>query len=86
MKLPLFWLNDYVDLSGVSVEELQNKLFSSGFEVEEVIENGKDISNVVVGEVIECEPIAGTHLNVCKVDAGEHGVLQICCGADNVKV
>ena len=86
MKLPLFWLNDYVDLSGVSVEELQNELLSSGFEVEEVIENGKDISNVVVGEVIECEPIEGTHLHVCKVDAGEHGVLQICCGADNVKV
>lgn len=86
MKLPLFWLNDYVDLNGVSVEELKNKLFSSGFEVEEVIENGKNITNVVVGEVIECEPIEGTHLHVCKVDVGKHGVLQICCGADNVKV
>lgn len=86
MKLPLNWLNDYVDISDVSVETLKNKLFSCGFEVEEVIENGKEISGVVVGEVIECEAIPDTHLHVCKVDCGSHGVFQICCGADNVKV
>ncbi len=86
MKLPLEWLNDYVDLTDVSVLELQNKLFSCGFEVEEVIEYGKEISKVVVGEVLECEGIEGTHLHLCKVDCGEHGVFQICCGADNVKV
>ncbi|MBR6737545.1 MAG: phenylalanine--tRNA ligase subunit beta [Clostridia bacterium] len=86
MKLPLYWLNDYVDISDVSVEELKNKLFSCGFEVEEVIENGKDISGVVVGEVISCEAIPETHLHLCNVDCGKHGVFQICCGADNVKV
>ena len=86
MKLPLYWLNDYVDISGVSVEELKNKLFSCGFEVEEVIENGKDISGVVVGEVLTCEAIPDTHLHLCNVDCGSHGVFQICCGADNVKV
>ena len=83
MKAPLSWLKDYVDID-VSAEELQKKLFGCGFEVEELIDIGKDISNVVVGEVIECEPVEGTHLHVCKVDCGEHGVLQICCGADNV--
>ena len=86
MKLPLDWLNDYVDISGVSVSELESKLFSCGFEVEEVIEYGKEISGVVVGEVLECEAIEGTHLHLCKVDCGKHGVFQICCGADNVKV
>ena len=86
MKLPLYWLNDYVDISDISVEELKNKLFSCGFEVEEVIENGKDISGVVVGEVLTCEAIPDTHLHLCTVDCGKHGVFQICCGADNVKV
>lgn len=86
MKLPLKWLNDYVDISDISVSELQAKLFSCGFEVEEVIEVGKDIKNVVVGEVISCEGIEGTHLHLCSVDCGKHGVFQICCGADNVKV
>ena len=85
MKAPLSWLRDYVDID-VTAEELQAKLFSCGFEVEELYELGKDISGVVVGEVIECEKIEGTHLSVCKVNCGDKGIFQICCGADNVKV
>lgn len=84
MKVPLSWLKDYVDID-VSAEKLTEKLFSCGFEVEELIDIGKDISGVVVGEVIECEPVEGTHLHVCRVDCGDKGVYQICCGADNVK-
>lgn len=84
MKAPLSWLKDYVDID-VTAEELQTKLFGCGFEVEELTEVGKDISGVVVGEVIECEPIEGTHLSKCRVDCGDKGIFQICCGADNVK-
>ncbi|MDO4459816.1 MAG: phenylalanine--tRNA ligase subunit beta [Clostridia bacterium] len=83
MLLPLSWLKEYVDVN-IAPEELEKKLFDSGFEVEELIEVGKDISNVVVGYVEECEPIPETHLHVCKVDTGAHGKWQICCGADNV--
>lgn len=84
MLAPLSWLKDYVDID-VTPKELEEKLFSCGFEVEELIEIGKDITNVVVGYVKECEPIPETHLSLCKVDAGEHGEFQICCGADNVR-
>lgn len=84
MKAPLSWLKDYVDID-VSAQELEEKLFSCGLEVEEIVEIGKDISGVVVGEVIACDPVEGTHLSVCKVDCGDKGILQICCGADNVK-
>lgn len=84
MLVPLSWLKEYVDIE-ITPEELQEKLFSCGFEVEELYEVGKDISKVVVGLVKECEGIPDTHLSLCKVDAGEHGELQICCGADNVK-
>ena len=84
MKAPLSWLKDYVDID-IPAEQLMEKLFSCGFEVEELIEIGKDITGVVVGEVVECEPVEGTHLHVCKVDCGKYGVLQICCGADNVE-
>lgn len=85
MKAPLSWLKDYVDID-VTAEELEEKLFSCGFEVEELTDVGKDISGVYVGEVTECEPVEGTHLHVCKVDCGDKGVFQICCGADNVKI
>ncbi len=84
MLVPLSWLKDYVDIN-VAPKELEKKLFSCGFEVEEAYEVGKDISNVVVGYVEECEPIPETHLHVCKVNAGSHGTFQVCCGADNVQ-
>lgn len=83
MLAPLSWLKEYVDID-VTPKELEEKLFSCGFEVEELIETGKDISGVVVGLVKECEPIPDTHLSLCQVDAGSHGAFQICCGADNV--
>lgn len=84
MIAPLSWLKDYVDID-VTAEELKDKLFSCGFEVEELYQVGKDISGVYVGEVTECEHVEGTHLSVCKVDCGDKGTFQICCGADNVK-
>ena len=83
MLAPLSWLKEYVDID-ITPQELQDKLFSCGFEVEELYEVGKDISGVVVGYVQSCEPIPETHLHVCQVDCGEHGTFQICCGADNV--
>lgn len=84
MLVPLSWLKEYVDID-ITPEELEKKLFSCGFEVEELTEAGKEISGVVVGLVEECEPIPETHLHVCRVNAGAHGSFQVCCGADNVK-
>lgn len=84
MLVPLSWLREYVDID-ITPDELEKKLFSCGFEVEELTEVGKEISNVVAGLVEECEPIPETHLHVCRVNAGAHGTFQVCCGADNVK-
>lgn len=84
MLVPLSWLKDYVDID-VTPQELEEKLFSCGFEVDELIETGADIHDVVVGLVEKCEPIPDTHLHVCSVNAGEHGIFQVCCGADNVR-
>ncbi len=85
MIVPLSWLKDYVDIN-VTPDELEKKLFDAGFEVEEKYELGRDISGVVAGLVISCEPIPETHLHLCQVNAGPHGTMQVCCGADNVKV
>lgn len=63
MIAPLSWLKDYVDID-ITPQELEEKLFSCGFEVEELYEVGKDISKVVVGKVLECEAIPDTHLHV----------------------
>lgn len=83
MLAPLSWLKEYVDID-ITPKMLQEKLFSCGFEVEDLYEVGADIHDVVVGYVKTCEPIPDTHLHVCTVDAGLHGTFQVCCGADNV--
>ena len=86
MKVPLSWLKEYVDID-ITPEQLEEKLFGCGFEVEELIRLDAEIDRVVVGAVTECEPIEGTHLHLCKVDCGEYGKdIQICTGADNVYV
>ncbi len=84
MLAPLSWLKDYVDID-ISAEELQEKLFSCGFEVEELTYLGKDVNGVVVGKITKCEkhPDAD-RLTVCTVDCGAHGVKQICTAATNV--
>ena len=64
MLVPLSWLKEYVDIN-ITPQELEKKLFSCGFEVEELKEVGKEINKVVVGLVEECEPISETHLHVC---------------------
>ncbi|WP_153122906.1 phenylalanine--tRNA ligase subunit beta [Peribacillus tepidiphilus] len=79
------WLQQYVDLSGITAEELAEKITKSGIEVEGVEKKSEGISNVVVGHVLECEkhPQADK-LNKCLVDVGEENPVQIICGASNV--
>jgi len=77
------WLEEFIDLSDVSSEDILKTLNRIGQEVE----GYKKIEipqNVVVGEVLECtkHPNADK-LNVCKVNVGDEE-LQIICGAKNV--
>ena len=75
MKVPFSWLKQYVDID-VTAQELEDKLFGCGFEVEELIDLGGEISKVVVGVVTECVPQEGTHLHICKVDPRRSGRLH----------
>lgn len=86
MVVPYSWLKEYVGID-VTAEELKDKLFSCGFEVEELTYLGKDVQNVVVGCITETKkhPDAD-RLTVCLVDCGERGVKQICTAATNVFV
>jgi phenylalanyl-tRNA synthetase beta chain len=79
------WLQDYVDLSGVSANVLAEKITKSGIEVEglEVLNEG--IQGVVIGHVLECEDHPNSdHLHKCLVDIGGEAPVQIICGAKNV--
>lgn len=87
MKLPMSWLSDYTDISGISPKEYADKLTMTGSKVEGVENLGADITKVVVGKVEACEMHPDSdHLHVCMVDVGEDEPIQIVCGAPNVAV
>jgi phenylalanyl-tRNA synthetase beta chain len=85
MNVSYRWLSDYIDLSGISPQELAEKLTRGGIEIDNVPSRNLGVSKVVVGYVKtrEKHPDADK-LNVCTVDAGQETDLQIVCGAPNV--
>ena len=88
MKVPYSWLKEFVDID-IAPKELETRLFSCGFEVEELIDLSAEISRVVVGEVTSMEKQEGTdHLQLCHVNCGpEYGEdIRITTGAPNVFV
>jgi len=85
MLLSRKFLNDYIDTSDISINELADKMTNVGNEYDKLgsLLQG---TNLVVGEVLECENHPDSdHLHVCKVSIGDE-VLQIVCGAPNVRV
>ena len=84
MKVLLSWLKEYVDID-IPVKKLEEKLFSTGFEVEGTEYLGQDIEKIYVGQVTSIEKYEGTHLYICHVNCGEQGEDHlILTGADNV--
>ena len=56
-------------------------------EVENVKEVGNQFDGVVVAEIKECQNHPDSdHMHVLKVDAGEKELIQVVCGAPNVRV
>ena len=84
MKVSLNWLSDYIDIDDLSVDEIVDKLTTSGLEVEEVIDEAKNFENIVVGLVKEVNKHPNAdRLSVCTVTDGEQDY-QVICGAPNV--
>lgn len=83
MKVSYNWLKDFVDID-IPVEELAEKLSTSGFEVEEYSFQNEHLHDVYVGKItkIEKHPEAD-RLQICQVDVGDKKV-QIITSATNV--
>ena len=84
MDLSMKWLSDFVDVSDKSIKDFCYDMTMSGSKVEGYTPEGKDITNVVVGQVLSVVPHDNSdHLVVCQVDVGTER-LQIVTGAQNV--
>jgi phenylalanyl-tRNA synthetase beta chain len=86
MQISLNWLKDYINLDGLSVDQISAALTDIGLEVEAVAKSAAFGDTVVVGRIISAEkhPNADS-LRVCKVDVGKPEALQIVCGAPNAR-
>ncbi len=77
------WLRQYLDCSA-PLNEILDKLVKAGVPVESVKAQGKEISKVVVGELLDVQkhPQAD-RLSVTKVSTGAE-TFQVVCGAKNI--
>lgn len=50
MKIPLTWLQDFIDLDGLSVEEIARKLTLAGLEVDEIVYVGLEMPGNTAGQ------------------------------------
>ena len=88
MRVSLQWLRQLVlcETSSLEPQRLAERLSIAGFEVEEIDDLASRAAGVVVGFVQAREPHPNADsLSVCRVDAGTGEVLQIVCGAANVR-
>ena len=85
MRISLAWLSEWVD-AGMDPATLAARLTMSGLEVESIEPAAGDFQGVVVGEVLSVErhPDADK-LTVCQVAGGGAALLQVVCGAPNVR-
>ncbi len=88
MFLSMNWISDFVDLSGLDKLDLIHRFSLSTAEVEnEIFFKGADISGIVVAEIksVENHP-ESEKLHLLKVDIGESELVDVVCGAPNVRV
>ena len=88
MNISLNWLKQYINLD-LEVNKISEYLTDIGLEVGGVseVESIKGgLKGIVIGEVLTCNKHPNAdRLNITKVDIGNQDILDIVCGAPNVK-
>ena len=83
MLVSMNWIKEYVDLTGEDLEKLIMKFTLSTAEVEDIYFMGKEVNNVVVGEIVSFEAHPNSKkLHILKVDGGDR-IYDCVCGAPN---
>lgn len=94
MKISLNWLKKYVDVK-VPDDELVRLIGARLVEVEGVIDETHKYDNIYIVRVEKAEKIPDTHLALCQINVGDveipkvekntEGLVQVVCGAPNVR-
>ena len=95
MKISYNWIQEYLDFQLPSVNDLVLTIGAQLGEVKEVIDLGAKYQKIVVAKILSCQTVPESdHLNICLIDDGgattdvernEAGLVQVVCGAPNVR-
>ena len=86
MKFTINWLEKFLDLNDVKLDDVVKALTNLGLEVENVVVPSPLLKQFIVAEVVGCTKHPNANkLNVCLVNDGKN-ILNIICGASNVRV
>ena len=90
MLAPLSWIKEFVDIpAAVTAQEISEALIRVGFEVEEIIEQGADLTGpLVFAKVLSIEEITEFKkpIRYVGLDCGENETRFVICGATNFAV
>ncbi len=90
MLTPLSWIKEFVAIpTSVTAEEISDALIRVGFEVEEIMEKGLDLTGpLVFAKVLSIEEIVEfkKQIRYVGIDCGERATRFVICGATNFSV
>ncbi|MEJ2720874.1 MAG: phenylalanine--tRNA ligase subunit beta, partial [bacterium] len=84
MLISLSWLKKYVPIPA-DTAQFATDLTMLGLPVEQSVQTGLDIDELVIGRVLEAKPHPNAdRLTLCRVQVGDDDIRDIVCGAPNV--
>ena len=90
MRAPLSWLREFAAIpESISAEAISDAFIRVGFEVEEIITQGADLTGpLVVAKVLAIEELTGNKkpIRYVELDCGEKQSRFVICGATNFAV
>jgi len=90
MRAPLSWLKEFVEIpSDITADQISDALIRVGFEVEEIIVQGSDLTGPLkFGKVLTIEEITEFKkpIRYVGLDCGESETRYVICGATNFAV
>lgn len=86
MKVSLKTIQELIDFQLPAVDEVVQKINAQLGGVEKIIDLGAKYKDAKIVRVVECEKHPNAdRLHVCKIDAGTDELVQVVCGAPDVK-